>query len=202
MQTPAYTSTVRLQIDPPSKVVEGGNIGEDFSDYRFMQTQYQLLESRTMASAWPLALKLDAVGGISVSPIPKSRLVDLSYTDSDPTRAQQIANGYADAFIALNIDKRFQANENAKVFLEDKIQQLKRRLEGSEQALLEFAQRQQIIATDISEKSSIAETTLGAATTELSDTYIRAHKERRSFGVRPRSQMRITLPQLLTACHQ
>ena len=62
-------------------------------------------------------------------------MVDLSYTDSDPARAQQIANAYADAFIALNIDKRFQANENAKVFLEDKIQQLKLRLEESEQAL-------------------------------------------------------------------
>ena len=95
-------------------------------------------------------------------------MVDLSYTDSDPARAQQIANAYADAFIALNIDKRFQANENAKVFLEDKIQQLKRRLEGSEQALIAFAQKQQIVANDVSEKSSITETTLAAATTELS----------------------------------
>ena len=46
------------------------------------------------------ALKLESVGGISVNPIPESRLVDLSYTDSDPTRAQKITNAYADAFIA------------------------------------------------------------------------------------------------------
>ena len=71
MQTPIYTSTVRLQIDPPAKVVEGGNIGEDFSNYQFMQTQYQLLESRTMAERVASALKLekDAVGGISVNPL-------------------------------------------------------------------------------------------------------------------------------------
>ena len=30
MATPAYTSTVRLQIDPPAKVVEGGNTNERF----------------------------------------------------------------------------------------------------------------------------------------------------------------------------
>jgi polysaccharide biosynthesis transport protein len=169
MQAPAYTSTVRLQIDPPSKVLQGGDIGEDSNNMGFMQTQYQLLEDGSMAKRVASALKLDSVGGISVNPSPESRLVDLSYTDSDPTRAQQIANAYADAFIALNIDKRFQANENAKVFLEDKIKQLKLRLEESEKTLLEFAEKKQIIATDMAEKSSIAETTLGAATAELSE---------------------------------
>src|SRR5262245_18118352 len=36
MQTPFYTSTVRLQIDPPEKVVEGGNVSEDYGGYQFM----------------------------------------------------------------------------------------------------------------------------------------------------------------------
>ena len=86
MQTPIYTSTVRLQIDPPSKVVEGGNVGEDFSDYEFMQTQYQLLESRTMAERVASALKLeDAVGGISVNPIDETRAWSISATPI-PTR--------------------------------------------------------------------------------------------------------------------
>ena len=73
-------------------------------------------------------------------PVPNSRLIDVSYTDPDPVRAQRIANAYSDAFIATNIDKRFQANESAKVFLEDKIKQLKLRLEKSEKTLVEFAQ--------------------------------------------------------------
>ena len=71
MATPAYTSTVRLQIDPPAKVVEGGNTDSDFNDYQFMQTQYQLLESRTMAERVASTLKLEkgAIGGVSVSPV-------------------------------------------------------------------------------------------------------------------------------------
>src|SRR5262245_28608811 len=89
-QPPSFTSTVRLQIDPPPKVVDAGNT-EDFSDYQFMQTQYQLLESRTMAErvAGSLNLSKDAVGGVTVSPLKDSRLVDLMYTDADPARAQQ-----------------------------------------------------------------------------------------------------------------
>src|SRR5262249_13624653 len=98
-----------------------------------------------------------------------SRLVDLSYSDSEPARAQEIANAYAQAFIDLNIDKRFQANENAKVFLDDKIKQLKLKLEESEKSLLDFAQKEQIVANDLTDKSSITESTLGAATQELSE---------------------------------
>src|SRR5262249_27348593 len=105
----------------------------------------------------------------SVQPVTNSRLVDVSYSDPNPARAQRIANAYADAFIALNIDKRFQANESAKVFLEDKIEQLKQRLQHSEQALIDFAEKQQIVGInyDSDQKTSIAEANLAHATTEL-----------------------------------
>ena len=66
---------------------------------------------------------------MTVQPVTGSRLVDVSYSDPVPALAQQVANAYADAFLATSIDKRFQANASAKVFLEDKIQQLKSRLE-------------------------------------------------------------------------
>src|SRR5262245_18740095 len=51
MQTPLYTSTVRLQIDRNvAKVVEGGNVSPvESSDFEFLRTQYELLQSRTMA---------------------------------------------------------------------------------------------------------------------------------------------------------
>ena len=131
-----------------------------------------------------------------------SQLVDIRYSDPDPQRAQRIANAYADAFIALNIDKRFQANENAKVFLEDKIQQLKLRLEESERTMLEFAQKQQIVATDIAEKSSIAETTLAEATTELS-TLISERTKNEGLWRQAESSDALSLPQLLSdPCHR
>ena len=176
MQTPLYTATVRLQIDRNvARVVESGNINPiENSDTEFMRTQYQILESRTMAERVASALKLGSdpgffqtrsfspmgwiIGLISpspsspstttdeaaleksaagvilgnrvVSPIGGSRLVDVNYSDPDPGRAQRIANAYADAYVASNLDKRFQANASAKVFLEDKIAQLKGQARG------------------------------------------------------------------------
>src|SRR5581483_7661389 len=65
-----------------------------------------------------------------------SRLVDVTYSDPVPTRAQKVATAFAEAFIDSTIDKRFLANAYAKTFLEDQIKQLKLRLEESEQEAL------------------------------------------------------------------
>src|SRR6185369_12650541 len=89
----------------------------------------------------------------------------ISYSDPSPVRAQSVANAFADAFVATTVDKRFQANASAKIFLEDKIQQLKIRLEDSEKKLLAFAQQQQII--DVNDKTSIAESNLASANAAL-----------------------------------
>src|SRR5262249_9068923 len=87
-----------------------------------------------------------------------TRLADVSYTDSDPVRAHKVANAFADAYIASNLDKRFQANAYAKLFLEDQIKQLKLRLEDSEKVLLAFAEKEQIVVT--ADKTSVAESNL------------------------------------------
>jgi capsular exopolysaccharide synthesis family protein len=111
------------------------------------------------AAAWIVA------GHQSVRIVPGSRIVDVSYTDPVPARAQRVANAYAEAFIASNLDKRFQANVYAKAFLEDQLAQLKVSLEKAEQAVIAFAEKQEFVIT--SEKSSIAESNLSAANTAL-----------------------------------
>ncbi|MBI1649592.1 GumC family protein [Hyphomicrobium sulfonivorans] len=101
----------------------------------------------------------------SVRPIAGSRLVDVSFTDPDPVMAQRIATALASAYSDSNLDKRFQANVYAKTFLEDQVKQLKLRLEESEKQLLDFAQKEQIVA--VSEKASIAENNLASANAAL-----------------------------------
>ena len=105
------------------------------------------------------------LGNRAVKPVAGSRLVDVSYTDPVPGRAQQVATGFAEAFINSNLDKRFQANAYAKVFLEDQLKQLKLRVEESQNALLAFGEKEQIVA--VNEKSSIAEDNLAAANSTL-----------------------------------
>lgn len=97
--------------------------------------------------------------------MPDRDSVDVTYSDPDPARSQKIASAYADAFIASNLDKRFEANAYAKTFLEDQIKQLKLKLEQSEKTMLDFAEKEQIVATN--QSASITEADLGHANITL-----------------------------------
>lgn len=60
MQTPLYTATVRLQIDRTvAEVVKSGNVAPlENWDQDFMRTQYEVLQSRTMAERVASILQL------------------------------------------------------------------------------------------------------------------------------------------------
>ena len=241
MKTPLYTSTVRLQIDRnAAKIVEGGAITPmEGGDFEFLKTQYELLQSRTMAERVAVALKLgddtdflepkgfSPLGAVrsllssepakepgdasraereraataiildhrSVRPVSGSRLVDVSYSDPDPRRAQRITSALADAFVASNLDKRFQANAYAKTFLDDQLKHLKLRLEESERQLLEFAQKEQIVA--VTEKSSIAENNLASANTALGQLVSERIRTEQQWKQVEKADA-INMPQLLT----
>ncbi len=107
------------------------------------------------------------LGNRDIRPVTGSRLVDIAYSDPNPARAQRVSVALAEAYISANIDKRFKSNEYAKTFLEDQSKQLQLRLEDSERILVEFSEKNEIIV--LSEKSSIAENNLSAASGALSN---------------------------------
>lgn len=135
-------------------------------------------------------------GNVMVQPVTGSRLIDVSYSDPVPSRAQNIANAYADAFMVTSVDKRFQANATAKTFLEDKIQQLKLRVEESQGKLLAFAQKEQIV--DASDKASIAETNLASANSALGDLISERAKNEQLWRQLEATDATKSIPQLLS----
>ncbi len=159
-----------------------------------------LLTRRTKSEKPPMsALQETAVGIVSsnmaIYPVPMSRLVDLTYLDPNPVRAQRVANAYAEAYVASTLDKRFQANSYAKTFLEDQIKQLKIRLEESEKAVLEFAEREKMV--EVSEKSSIAENNLAAANATVGQLISERMKNEQLWR-QVENGTAISLPQLLS----
>ena len=149
------------------RVVSALRITEDASFFRprdlsllgiFAGSSQNSLPSAEARHSWAAGI---VHANVIVSPVPGSRLADISYADPNPARAQKIANGYADAYIESNLDKRFEANAYAKKFLEDQIKQLKIRLEESEKAVLDFSEREKMV--EVTDKASIAENNLAAA---------------------------------------
>ena len=106
------------------------------------------------------------LANISIAPVPGSRLVRIGYVDPSPLWAQKIANAIADNFVGMSLDRRFDATAYARTFLEERLQQLKAKLEDSEKQVVAYAQKEGIVSVD--DKQSQADSRLAAITVALS----------------------------------
>jgi capsular exopolysaccharide synthesis family protein len=88
---------------------------------------------------------------VIISPIRGSSLVDVSYTIGSPKLAAQIANTWVDQFIRSSMDRRYQSTEQARQFLNDRLNDLRKRLEESERNLVNYAGQKNIVTLRTSE---------------------------------------------------
>jgi capsular exopolysaccharide synthesis family protein len=112
-------------------------------------------------------------GGLNVAPVGESDLVAISYDSIDPMFSQRAANAVAEAFVSSNLERKFGSNAYAKSYLEDRLQELRLKLEDSERQLVKFAQQEQIVSSG-NDAASLSQQNLGS----LNDAYAKAKEER------------------------
>jgi polysaccharide biosynthesis transport protein len=171
LTTPLYRSSAMIELNPPVVEVMEGESRQQMtaSDRQFLQTQYGLLRSRSLAERVAqdlnLAANSDLVSeemsreqrqahvvdlldnGLTVEAQPDSRLVNISFSSEDPQLAARVVNGFAESFINSGLERRYQASSYARDFLQRQIGIVRQELENSERQLVAYAQRQGIINT-------------------------------------------------------
>lgn len=133
------------------------------------------------------------MGSLTVEPVRNSRLVRVLFDSPDRELAAEALNALAQNFIALSLERRFDASSYAKAFLEEKLAQTKAKLEESERALVAFQREQQIINVD--DKQNVLAQTLGAynaTAAKVGEERMRAEALYREFRDNPASS-----PQML-----
>ena len=88
------------------------------------------------------------LGGLQVSPVRNTQLVDIVYRSSSPDFAARAANGFADAFIAWGITNRQHTVGRASSFLASQVDTLKREIQEKESKLRAFSRESDIISLD------------------------------------------------------
>jgi capsular exopolysaccharide synthesis family protein len=81
-------------------------------------------------------------------PVPRTRLVKIAFSTPDPELAARVANMHARAYLEQGIELRSHANEEAQHFLQEKLAELKDRVEKSEAALNRYRRDRGIISLD------------------------------------------------------
>jgi succinoglycan biosynthesis transport protein ExoP len=172
---PLYLSTIRIQIERESNSVTIEDIfGIAASEQEFMQTQYELLKSRGLslrvvddhklyndAELYPPgvagktrdelqkikeAIAGGLLGGISVSPVRGTSLVDISYIGSSPRLAQKIAEAWGESYMRASIAKKLDAVQQASDFLDRQIAQVQADLETNRSELQAYGRSRGIIS--------------------------------------------------------
>ena len=79
------------------------------------------------------------LANINVLPIRDSSLVDIEFASPDPQFAARVANAWVEQFIASTLERRFASTRDARGFLEERLAELRGRMEESERNLVNYA---------------------------------------------------------------
>ena len=128
---------------------------------------------------------------IAIVPIRGSSLVDINYTSSSPQLSAQIANVWTQQFIESSLDRRFASTADARKFLEERLADLRARLEQSERDVVRYAENKSIVTLSRSESSdgkTRTERTLVSSDLEaLNEALIKATADRIAAESRARN---------------
>lgn len=94
--------------------------------------------------------RIDAAGDILLSrmvvqPQRLSRLVGVAFTSPDAGLSKQVADKWATDFIQVTLERRYGATAYARQFLENRLQQLRVRIDEGERRLVAYAGREGIV---------------------------------------------------------
>jgi len=130
-----------LSLDTNPEFVPGQKNKESKAEADVLVKPVRLFEDESIDSGLVNAL----IGGIEVTPLQKSRLVNVSYMSHNPELSAKVANTIAESFIALNIESKFEATYQAREWLEKQLEILKAKVEQAEEKLNEYAAKSEIV---------------------------------------------------------
>lgn len=130
LNDPGWLSRVMDLLRPKPKTDAAGNTGQPKAAVEQLRQATGIVQ-----------------GGLTVAPIMESRLVRLNFDSPDPKFSERVVNAIADGFIASNLERRTGSTSYAKTYLEDQLKQTKSKLEDSERALVNFAQKENLVST-------------------------------------------------------
>jgi capsular exopolysaccharide synthesis family protein len=178
LTTPLYRAQARVMIeieDDQTTALAGVLNGENARDPEpFYQTQFRILTGRELARRTVDALDLSRqpefaalahdkgalvsafMARVSADPIKSSRLVDVGFVSADAALAARAANQLARDYVARNAETRSANLTGSLTWLDQELEQQRRRVEASERAMATYREQQNALSLQDSQNIVVA----------------------------------------------
>ena len=169
-----YTASAAVVIDVKSPDPVSGIILQGMMAPGYMATQIDIINSDRVAKAVVKLLKLDASAAVKaqwqeatqgkgqltdwlsnllqkqldVKPSRESNVININYTGNDPDFASAVANGFAQAYMDVNLDLRLAPARQFAAFFEEQTKVARDKLEKAQSALSSYQQANGITSAD------------------------------------------------------
>ena len=189
--TPIYKATARVQVEAESPLIHTINELYEHSqtDDAFLQTQIQVLKSENLA--WHTIEELNLTpslirpkkfakipqdkrkvelikafkDNLSVELMPKTRMLAVSFESPEPQLAAKVSTSLVNYYIDYNFRLKYDATRQASSWMEQQLDELKAKVEKSQQALVDYEREHQIFNTN--EKQNVLEQMLSDRSHDL-----------------------------------
>lgn len=104
---------------------------------------------------------------LKVERVRDSRLVEVKFESTDPQLAVQVVNALVQNYIEANFRKRYDATRQASGWMEQQLDELKAKVERSQQAMVDYERQNTIV--NISDKQNVVEQQLADLSRDLTN---------------------------------
>ena len=193
--TPIYRATARVEVEADTPLIQ--SLSELYqkaeADDAFLQTQIQVLKSDNLAWRTIQELRLadnpaftrqppapaadqesrklsliDAFRGrVNVQLVPRTRMLLVGFESSDPRLAAEVASALVNNYVDYNFSEKYDATRQASGWMEQQLDELKAKVEKSQQALVGYERQNQIVNTG--EKQNVLEQMLSDVSRDLTN---------------------------------
>lgn len=163
--TPVYRATAEVLVEPEVETTDPDMAGRVFFMEQELQTQLQLMESEVVGARVAEALSLgiaprDVLDKARASVLPETRVIQIVASDTDPERAAQLAQAFADEYLTFR-------REDAAERLAEASASIRARLDSARQEVARLDE--EIAATEDSGRLGSLLSERDAVTDEVAD---------------------------------
>lgn len=179
VETPLYRATATVAVEPPTMTTDPG--GAQISDQE-IETQLQVLLSQEVAAraADDLGLGLGPgalLAKVGAQRVPDSRVIQVAAVDADPTRAADIAQALAEAYLADRREDALDRVLEASAALQDRTSNIRARLDQIDREITRDGETASLRQERGDLEGQLAQLTAQLTVLDATDSFVRGGGE-------------------------